>query len=76
MTTVEFGGLQITFDSRLLSPRPWTQAQSRWAASLLPNLPPGDVLELCSGAGQIGLLAWPTRAGASSASTSTRRLPA
>ncbi|MEI2641686.1 MAG: methyltransferase [Candidatus Nanopelagicales bacterium] len=57
MTTVEFGGLQITFDSRLLSPRPWTQAQSRWAASLLPDLPPGDVLELCSGAGQIGLLA-------------------
>ncbi len=28
-----------------------------WAAELLPVLGPGDVLELCSGAGQLGLLA-------------------
>lgn len=54
---MEFGGLQIAFDSRLLTPRPWTQEQSRWAAALLPYLPAGDVLELCNGAGHIGLLA-------------------
>lgn len=57
MTTVEFGGLQIAYDSRLLTPRRWTQEQSRWAASLLPGLPAGPVLELCNGAGHIGLLA-------------------
>lgn len=34
-----------------------TEHQSRWAAELLPQLPAGDVLELCSGAGYIGLLA-------------------
>jgi methylase of polypeptide subunit release factors len=55
--TVEFGGLRIGFDDRLLRPREWTTAQSWWAASLLGNVPDGDVLELCSGAGQIGLLA-------------------
>jgi release factor glutamine methyltransferase len=55
--TIDFGGLQIAFDERVLRPRTWTENQSRWAAELLPTLPPGDVLELCSGAGQIGLLA-------------------
>ncbi len=55
--TVDFGGLRIAFDERVLRPRTWTENQSRWAADLLPSLPPGDVLELCSGAGQIGLLA-------------------
>lgn len=55
--TVDFGGLQITFDDRVLRPRTWTENQSRWAAGLLPGLPEGPVLELCSGAGQIGLLA-------------------
>jgi methylase of polypeptide subunit release factors len=55
--TIDFGGLEIAFDDRLLRPRSWTTAQSRWAASLLSSLPEGDVLELCSGAGQIGLLA-------------------
>jgi release factor glutamine methyltransferase len=55
--TVDFGGLQISFDARVLRPRDWTTAQSWWAAALLRDLPPGDVLELCSGAGQIGLLA-------------------
>ena len=53
----DFGGLQIAFDSRILRPRAWTENQSRWAADLLPDLPAGTVLELCSGAGQIGLLA-------------------
>lgn len=55
--TIDFGGLQIAFDDRVLRPRAWTANQSRWAAELLPGLPDGDVLELCSGAGQIGLLA-------------------
>jgi methylase of polypeptide subunit release factors len=55
--TVDFDGLAITFDSRVLRPRPWTVAQSRWAAELLTELPGGPVLELCSGAGQIGLAA-------------------
>ncbi len=55
--TIDFGGLQISFDDRVLRPRPWTAHQSRWAAELLPSLPDGEVLELCSGAGQIGLLA-------------------
>jgi methylase of polypeptide subunit release factors len=55
--TIDFGGLQIAYDERVLRPRTWTENQSRWAAGLLPSLPAGDVLELCSGAGQIGLLA-------------------
>lgn len=55
--SIDFGGLQIAFDDRVLRPREWTTAQSWWAASLLPGLADGDVLELCSGAGQIGLLA-------------------
>jgi release factor glutamine methyltransferase len=52
---LDFDGLTIAFDSGVLRPRPWTAAQSRWAAELLANLPEGPVLELCSGAGQIGL---------------------
>lgn len=54
---VVFAGLDIVFDARLLRPRPWTVAQAQWAAELLTELPPGPVLELCSGAGQIGLAA-------------------
>jgi len=52
-----FGTLEIAFDDRVLRPRTWTAAQSKWASDLLPGLPPGVVLELCAGAGQIGLLA-------------------
>lgn len=52
-----YGDLVIRFDDRVLRPRPWTAAQSRWAAELLRTAPPGPVLELCSGAGHIGLLA-------------------
>lgn len=57
MSTLPFGDLTIRFDDRVLRPREWTSAQSHWAADLLPDLPDGPVLELCSGAGQIGLLA-------------------
>lgn len=54
---VAFGPLTIGFDDRVLRPRPWTTAQSEWAADLLEDAGPGPVLELCAGAGQIGLLA-------------------
>lgn len=52
-----FGTLDIAYDDRVLRPRTWTTTQSRWAAELLAEVPAGPVLELCSGAGQIGLLA-------------------
>lgn len=53
--TVRVGELAIAFDSRILRPRPWTVAQSYWAADVLRDAPPGPVLELCAGAGHIGL---------------------
>lgn len=52
-----FGPLAIEYDESVLRPRRWTVAQGRWGAELLASLPPGPVLELCTGAGQIGLLA-------------------
>lgn len=52
-----FGDLDIRWDRRVLRPRAWTTAQSHWAAALSPHCPDGPVLELCCGAGQIGLLA-------------------
>lgn len=55
--TVGFGPLRIAFDGRVLRPRAWTTAQSGWAAEILRTAPAGPVLELCAGAGQIGLLA-------------------
>lgn len=55
--TIRFGPLEIAFDQRVLRPRPWTAAQSQWAAELTAEAPAGPVLEVCSGAGQIGLLA-------------------
>jgi release factor glutamine methyltransferase len=54
---VDFEGLRIEYDERVLTPRPWTAEQSRWAAELIREAPPGPVLELCAGAGHIGLLA-------------------
>jgi release factor glutamine methyltransferase len=53
----DFAGLEIRYDERVLAPRDWTTAQSRWAAELIPSAPPGPVLEVCAGAGHIGLLA-------------------
>lgn len=55
-TTTEFGTLRIRYDDRVLRPRPWTAAQSAWGAELLRTGPAGPALELCAGAGQIGLL--------------------
>ena len=55
-TTTRFGGLTIHHDERVLLPRPWTQAQSRWAAHLASGAPEQTALELCTGAGHIGLL--------------------
>ncbi|GAA1479161.1 hypothetical protein GCM10009623_36070 [Nocardioides aestuarii] len=52
-----FGHLTIEYDERVLRPRSWTARQSVWAADLLQEAPPGPVLELCCGAGHIGLLA-------------------
>jgi methylase of polypeptide subunit release factors len=56
METMTFGQLVVRFDERVLRPRPWTLAQSRWAADLMPDLPPGRLLELCAGVGHMGLL--------------------
>ena len=55
--TAQYGPLSIAYDHRVLEPRPWTAAQSRWVSALLESAPAGPVLEICSGAGHIGLLA-------------------
>lgn len=54
---LSFGTLTIAFDERVLRPREWTAGQSLWGTDLLHDAPPGPVLELCAGAGHIGLLA-------------------
>jgi methylase of polypeptide subunit release factors len=53
---VDFGGLRIAYDDDVLEPRPWTLEQARWATTLLADASEGPVLELCAGAGQIGLV--------------------
>lgn len=55
--SMRFADLEIGYDDRVLEPRPWTALQSRWAAELAAEAEPGPLLELCSGAGHIGLLA-------------------
>lgn len=55
--TCRFGPLTIAFDQRVLRPRPWTLLQAEWAAELSPRLPDGRLVEVCAGAGQIGLAA-------------------
>lgn len=54
---IRFGPLDIAYDARVLTPRPWTELQSWWAAELARDAPEGRILELCAGAGHIGLLA-------------------
>ena len=56
-TSKRVGSLVVEFDDTVLEPRPWTARQAEWAAELSPDLPDGSLLELCSGAGHIGLLA-------------------
>jgi methylase of polypeptide subunit release factors len=53
---IEIGEVAFAYDERVLAPRPWTSAQSAWARDLLDEAPDGPVLELCCGAGHIGLL--------------------
>jgi methylase of polypeptide subunit release factors len=55
METMRFGQLEVRFDDRVLRPRPWTLAQSHWAAELVDDLPAGPLLELCAGVGHIGM---------------------
>jgi methylase of polypeptide subunit release factors len=59
MTTraVRFGTLTIEYDEQVLEPRPWTLAQAQRAAELAATCGDGPLLELCCGAGQIGLAA-------------------
>ena len=71
--SMPFGSLTIWFDRKGFRPRPWTQMQSAWAADLLARLPPGDLLELCAGAGHIGLLALAEADRATGAQASSRR---
>ena len=52
-----FGPLAIRWDARVLEPRPWTFEQSRWAVEVARDAGPGPLVELCSGAGHIGLAA-------------------
>ncbi|NYG57163.1 methylase of polypeptide subunit release factors [Nocardioides daedukensis] len=52
-----FGDLTIAYDERVLTPRAWTTAQSAWVTELSLVVPDGPILELCTGAGHIGLLA-------------------
>lgn len=54
--TTQFGPIDIVYDDAVLVPRAWTIEQARWAIALLADLPTGPVLELCAGAGHIGLV--------------------
>lgn len=55
--TITFGPITVRYDDSVITPRPWTVGQSEWAAEAAPDRPPGPILELCSGAGHIGLAA-------------------
>jgi release factor glutamine methyltransferase len=51
-----FGPVTVTFDTVVLRPRPWTLAQSEWAAELVAG-PRSLLLEVGCGDGHIGLAA-------------------
>lgn len=55
--TLAFGPIAVRYDESVITPRPWTLSQSEWVADVAPVCPPGPILELCSGAGHIGLAA-------------------
>ena len=55
--SLDFGPIRIEYDETVIEPRPWTVRQSQWAADAARDLADGPILELCSGAGQIGLAA-------------------
>jgi methylase of polypeptide subunit release factors len=53
-----FGPITVAYGARVLVPRPWTLAQSEWAAELARHGDAGEpLLELCAGAGHTGLAA-------------------
>lgn len=54
-SVIPFGPVEISYDDTVLRPRPWTLAQSEWAAELAPS--DAVLLEVGCGAGQIGLAA-------------------
>ena len=54
--STSFGGLLIRYDEGVLEPRDWTLGQAQWAEARSGGAPAGAVLELCAGAGQIGLV--------------------
>jgi methylase of polypeptide subunit release factors len=54
-TSVKFGGLTVPLHDNVLTPRPWTLAQSDWAVDLLDRAAPGPILELFAGSGHIGI---------------------
>ena len=55
-SSMTFGTLTIGYDETVLEPRPWVLLQSEWAREVLLDAPAGPVLELCTGAGHIGLM--------------------
>ena len=55
--TVDFGGPEIRFDDRLLRPRDLDRRAVPVGGRAARQAPDGPVLELCAGAGHIGLLA-------------------
>lgn len=54
---LRFDDVTIQYDDSVLEPRLWTVLQSDWAVELEAGLPAGPMLELCCGAGHIGLAA-------------------
>lgn len=53
--TCRFGGIDVEYDSSVITPRPWTLLQSLWAAESCEEVGDGRILELCCGVGHIGL---------------------